>query len=239
MENAQNTTILVVDDDPTLRELLVDYLSRNEFEVIAVEDGSAMRAALETQSVDLIVLDLMLPGEDGLSLTRFLRSQTNLPILILSARGEDIDRIVGLEVGADDYLAKPFNPRELLARIRALLRRHDQDSQSFKVDETALKKFGPYTINLAGRRLLRQKDEIHLTTGEFDLLALFVKQPNRVMTRDMLIGLLKGYDRDAFDRSIDIRITRLRHKIEANPAAPIYIRTVRGEGYLFNPHGDT
>lgn len=238
MENAQNTTILVVDDDPTLRELLVDYLSRNEFEVIAVEDGSAMRAALETQSVDLIVLDLMLPGEDGLSLTRFLRSQTNLPILILSARGEDIDRIVGLEVGADDYLAKPFNPRELLARIRALLRRHDQDSQSFKVDETALKKFGPYTINLAGRRLLRQKDEIHLTTGEFDLLALFVKQPNRVMTRDMLIGLLKGYDRDAFDRSIDIRITRLRHKIEANPAAPIYIRTVRGEGYLFNPHGD-
>lgn len=239
MENAQNTTILVVDDDPTLRELLVDYLSRNEFEVIAVEDGPAMRAALETQSVDLIVLDLMLPGEDGLSLTRFLRSQTNLPILILSARGEDIDRIVGLEVGADDYLAKPFNPRELLARIRALLRRHDQDSQSFKVDETALKKFGPYTINLAGRRLLRQKDEIHLTTGEFDLLALFVKQPNRVMTRDMLIGLLKGYDRDAFDRSIDIRITRLRHKIEANPAAPIYIRTVRGEGYLFNPHGDT
>lgn len=239
MENAQNTTILVVDDDPTLRELLVDYLSRNEFEVIAVEDGPAMRAALETQSVDLIVLDLMLPGEDGLSLTRFLRSQTNLPILILSARGEDIDRIVGLEVGADDYLAKPFNPRELLARIRALLRRHDQDSQPFKVDETALKKFGPYTINLAGRRLLRQKDEIHLTTGEFDLLALFVKQPNRVMTRDMLIGLLKGYDRDAFDRSIDIRITRLRHKIEANPAAPIYIRTVRGEGYLFNPHGDT
>lgn len=238
MENAQNTTILVVDDDPTLRELLVDYLSRNEFEVIAVEDGPAMRAALETQSVDLIVLDLMLPGEDGLSLTRFLRSQTNLPILILSARGEDIDRIVGLEVGADDYLAKPFNPRELLARIRALLRRHDQDSQPFKVDETALKKFGPYTINLAGRRLLRQKDEIHLTTGEFDLLALFVKQPNRVMTRDMLIGLLKGYDRDAFDRSIDIRITRLRHKIEANPAAPIYIRTVRGEGYLFNPHGD-
>lgn len=238
MENAQNTTILVVDDDPTLRELLVDYLSRNEFEVIAVEDGSAMRAALETQSVDLIVLDLMLPGEDGLSLTRFLRSQTNLPILILSARGEDIDRIVGLEVGADDYLAKPFNPRELLARIRALLRRHDQDSQPFKVNETALKKFGPYTINLAGRRLLRQKDEIHLTTGEFDLLALFVKQPNRVMTRDMLIGLLKGYDRDAFDRSIDIRITRLRHKIEANPAAPIYIRTVRGEGYLFNPHGD-
>lgn len=239
MENAQNTTILVVDDDPTLRELLVDYLSRNEFEVIAVEDGPAMRAALETQSVDLIVLDLMLPGEDGLSLTRFLRSQTNLPILILSARGEDIDRIVGLEVGADDYLAKPFNPRELLARIRALLRRHDQDSQPFKVNETALKKFGPYTINLAGRRLLRQKDEIHLTTGEFDLLALFVKQPNRVMTRDMLIGLLKGYDRDAFDRSIDIRITRLRHKIEANPAAPIYIRTVRGEGYLFNPHGDT
>ena len=238
MENAQNTTILVVDDDPTLRELLVDYLSRNEFEVIAVEDGPAMRAALETQSVDLIVLDLMLPGEDGLSLTRFLRSQTNLPILILSARGEDIDRIVGLEVGADDYLAKPFNPRELLARILALLRRHDQDSQPFKVDETALKKFGPYTINLAGRRLLRQKDEIHLTTGEFDLLALFVKQPNRVMTRDMLIGLLKGYDRDAFDRSIDIRITRLRHKIEANPAAPIYIRTVRGEGYLFNPHGD-
>lgn len=238
MENAQNTTILVVDDDPTLRELLVDYLSRNEFEVIAVEDGPAMRAALETQSVDLIVLDLMLPGEDGLSLTRFLRSQTNLPILILSARGEDIDRIVGLEVGADDYLAKPFNPRELLARIRALLRRHDQDSQPFKVNETALKKFGPYTINLAGRRLLRQKDEIHLTTGEFDLLALFVKQPNRVMTRDMLIGLLKGYDRDAFDRSIDIRITRLRHKIEANPAAPIYIRTVRGEGYLFNPHGD-
>lgn len=238
MENAQNATILVVDDDPTLRELLVDYLSGNGFEVIAVEDGPAMRVALDAQSVDLVVLDLMLPGEDGLALTRFLRSQTNLPILILSARGEDIDRIVGLEVGADDYLAKPFNPRELLARIRALLRRHDQDSQSFRVDETALKKFGPFTIDLAGRRLLRQKDEIHLTTGEFDLLALFVKQPNRILTRDMLIGSLKGYDRDAFDRSIDIRITRLRHKIETNPATPIYIRTVRGEGYLFNPHGD-
>lgn len=235
MDKLQIDSILVVDDDPTLRELLVDYLSGNGFDVTAVADGIAMRSVLDTHPFELIVLDLMLPGEDGLSLTRFLRSKTHIPILMLSAQGEDVDRIIGLEVGVDDYLGKPFNPRELLARIRALLRRQDHHRESQSPQDRQHEKFGPFTVDLVGRRLIRGDDEIHLTTGEFDLLSLFVKQPNRVLTRDMLIESLKGYDRDAFDRSIDIRITRLRHKIEANPAAPIFIRTIRGEGYLFNP----
>jgi two-component system phosphate regulon response regulator OmpR len=229
--------ILVVDDDPALRELLTSYLAANGFAVDAVGDGQAMRAALAQNMPDAIVLDLMLPGEDGLALTRMLRTQSAVPILMLSARGEEVDRVVGLEVGADDYLAKPFGPRELLARLRALLRR-GQAAPLVKPEAVAIGgQFGDFSLDIAGRRLLRGGLEVHLTGAEFDLLVAFVARPNRVLSRDLLIDLLKGYDRDPFDRSIDIRVTRLRRKIESDPTNPAYIRTVRGEGYFFNPRG--
>lgn len=236
MDSSASPHILVVDDDPALRELLTTYLAANGFGVKAVDDGMAMRAALAEGLPDAIVLDLMLPGEDGLALTRAIRAQSNVPILMLSARGEEVDRVIGLEVGADDYLAKPFGPRELLARLRALLRR-GQSAPGTGAVSPAEPRFGPFVLDAAGRRLFREGREIHLTSAEFDLLAAFVARPNRVLSRDTLVDLLRGYDRDPFDRSIDIRVTRLRRKIESEPAAPVYIRTVRGEGYLFNPHG--
>jgi two-component system phosphate regulon response regulator OmpR len=231
--------LLVVDDDPALRELLATYLVANGFTVEAVGDGVAMRAALAARFPDAIVLDLMLPGEDGLALTRMLRTQSAVPILMLSAHGAEMDRVIGLEVGADDYLAKPFGPRELLARLRALLRRSQPASGALPspAPSSAPPHFGPFSLDLAGRRLLRDGLEIHLTGAEFDILAAFVARPNRVLSRDTLVDLLKGYDRDPFDRSIDIRVTRLRRKIETDPSAPAYVRTVRGEGYLFNPRG--
>ena len=238
MDTSAPPRILVVDDDPALRELLATYLAANGFAVDAVGDGAAMRAALASGLPDAIVLDLMLPGEDGLALTRAVRTQSNIPILMLSARGEEVDRVIGLEVGADDYLAKPFGPRELLARLRALLRRGQAPSSgAVATAATAQQYFGPFTLDHAGRRLLRDGAEVHLTSAEFDLLVAFLARPNRVLSRDTLVDLLKGYDRDPFDRSIDIRVTRLRRKIEMEPSAPTYIRTVRGEGYLFNPHG--
>lgn len=229
--------ILVVDDDPDLRELLCSYLGANGFAVEAVGDGVAMRAALANGLPDSIVLDLTLPGEDGLSLTRILRTQSPIPILMLSARGEEMDRIIGLEVGADDYLTKPFGPRELLARLRALLRRSHPAPGAAKGSAAENVHFGPFALDLAGRSLRREGQEVQLTSAEFDLLAAFLTRPNRVLSRDTLVDLLKGFDRDPFDRSIDNRVTRLRRKIEIDTAAPAYIRTVRGEGYLFNPRG--
>ena len=229
--------ILVVDDDPDLRELLCTYLGANGFEVDTAGDGLAMRAAMANNLPDAIVLDLMLPGEDGLSLTRTLRAQSAIPILMLSARGEELDRVIGLEVGADDYLAKPFGPRELLARLRALLRRsHPTQSAQPGQGEDRFD-FGPFTLDLRGRSLQRAGQEVALTSAEFDLLAAFLARPNRVLSRDTLVDLLRGYDRDPFDRSIDNRVTRLRRKIEVDASAPAYIRTVRGEGYLFYPMG--
>jgi len=227
--------ILVVDDDPGMRSLLEAYLGDSGFSVETAMDGAAMWQVLERGMPDAIVLDLMMPGEDGLSLARRLRSQSNVPILMLSARGEEIDRVVGLEMGADDYLAKPFSPRELLARLRALLRR----SQAQRESEPAavLSGFGPYQLDVDSHRLTRDGAEVKLSTAEFDLLRIFVEHPLRVLSRDTLIDMLKGYERDPFDRSVDTRVTRLRRKIEPSPGEPVYIRTVRGEGYLFNPRG--
>jgi DNA-binding response OmpR family regulator len=236
MTSSNAPHVLVVDDDPALCELLSDYLGGNGFSVEAVGDGVAMRRAIADRMPDAVVLDLMLPGEDGLTLARELRGQSEVPILMLSARGEEIDRVVGLEVGADDYLAKPFSPRELLARMRALLRRARPGSLA--VPASSQHRFGPFQLDTAAHRLLREGVDVRLTGAEFDLLRVFVERPNRVLSRDMLVDLLKGYDRDPFDRSIDIRVTRLRRKIENDPAAPAYIRTIRGEGYLFNPLGE-
>jgi len=234
----ENRKLLVVDDDSGLRELLQEYLTTQGYEVNAVADGIAMEQYLQQHTVNLVILDLMLPGEDGLSLARKLRARGNLPIIMLSARGEDVDRIIGLEVGADDYLAKPFNPRELLARIRAVLRRQDETQALVEVDESAMMyKFGPFQLELNSRSLLKSGVELPLTAGEFNLLRIFVEHPNRVLNRDFLMDLMKGYERSPFDRSIDVRVTRLRRKIELDPATPEYVRTVWGEGYLFTPAG--
>jgi two-component system phosphate regulon response regulator OmpR len=257
--------VLVVDDDPDLRDLLATYLGANGHAVQAVGDGVGLRAALAQGPLpDVIVLDLMLPGEDGLSLTRWVKAHWSVPVLMLSARGEEMDRVIGLEVGADDYLAKPFGPRELLARLRALMRRAAPvapvaqpltggsagefgsgvspaaaSRASHRGDPlpNASSRFGPFVLDAAGRRLLRDGHEVNLTGAEFDLLVVLVAHPNRVLSRDTLVDMLKGYDRDPFDRSMDNRVTRLRRKIEVDPSAPGYIRTVRGEGYLFNPRG--
>lgn len=232
----ENHTLLIVDDDPGLRELLGDYLGREGYTVKTAADAVEMDRALADAKPDLLVLDLMMPGEDGLSIARRLRSSLDIPILMLSARGEDIDRIIGLEVGADDYLPKPFNPRELLARIRALLRRSREPraAESAAADGYS---FGPFVLELDSHRLLKNGEEVVLTHAEFSLLKLLAEHPNRVLTRDQIMDMLKGYDRDPFDRSIDVRITRLRRKLEDDPAAPRYIRTVWGQGYLFSPKG--
>jgi two-component system phosphate regulon response regulator OmpR len=227
--------ILVVDDDPGMCALLEAYLGDSGFAVETAADGAAMWQAVERGLPDAIVLDLMLPGEDGLSLARRLRGRSSVPILMLSARGEEIDRVVGLEMGADDYLAKPFSPRELLARLRALLRR--SQGQREPGPQASHATFGRYELDLASHRLTRDGVEVKLSTAEFALLRIFVEHPLRVLSRDVLIDMLKGYERDPFDRSVDTRVTRLRRKIESGSGEPVYIRTVRGEGYLFNPRG--
>jgi len=232
----QNNRILVVDDDPGLRDLLNRYLGEQGFAVAGVENAEAMDLYLADHGVDLLILDLMLPGEDGLSIAKRIRADKKLPILMLSARSDDIDRIVGLEVGADDYLPKPFNPRELLARIRAILRRqHPVAGDPVEPGKHESREFGPFFVDLNNRTVKRGDKNIDLTSGEFALLQVFLDHPNRVLSRDSLMDMLKGYDRSPFDRSIDVKVARLRRKIESVPTEPVYIRTVWGEGYLFSP----
>ena len=233
MDN-ERATLLVVDDDAELRELLQEYLEQKGYAVVCVEDAPAMDAALASQAVDLVVLDIMLPGEDGLSIARRLKEQGNSPIIMLSAQGEDVDRIVGLEVGADDYMAKPFNPRELLARIRAVLRRGTARDAA---EDEHLVSFGPFLLDLNAHRLVNDGRVVSLTGGEFDLLSTLARHPNRVLNRDRILDLLTGAERSPFDRSIDVRVARLRGKIEPDPASPIYIRTIWGKGYMFCPDG--
>jgi DNA-binding response OmpR family regulator len=236
----KNPHILVIDDDPDLHELLGRYLSAQGFDVTGVEDGAAMDRFLSTHSTDLIILDLMLPGEDGLSIAKRLRSVGDTPIIMLSARGEEVDRIVGLEVGADDYLPKPFNPRELLARIRAVLRRPTASSnpESDSSQEQTFS-FGPFRLDTVTQELTRDEEKVSLTSGEFALLKIFLEHPNRVLSRDILVDMLKGFERSPYDRSIDVRVTRLRRKIETDPASPVYIHTVWGEGYRFSPGNES
>jgi DNA-binding response OmpR family regulator len=225
--------ILVVDDDASLRDLVCDYLAANGYAVAGVGDGIAFRASLAGDPPDLVVLDLMLPGDDGLTLLRELRSRGGPRVIIASARGDEVDRVVGLELGADDYLAKPFGPRELLARVRAVLRRGAEAGGAAR--ETFA--FGPYRLDVDRRALSGPAGEVPLTAGEFELLHLFVTHPHHVLSRDHLITLMKGYERGPFDRSVDVRVARLRRKIEPDPESPVYLRTVWGQGYLFSPGG--
>jgi DNA-binding response OmpR family regulator len=234
----EKDTIYVTDDDPGIRELVAEYLTGQGYAVETAEDAVSLDRLLAVRKPDLLVLDWMMPGEDGLSVARRLRAQPGFPpIIMLSARGEDIDRIIGLEVGADDYLPKPFNPRELLARIRAVMRRQTGIANAAAADTAKRFQFGPFSVNLDARILSRDGAEITLTTGEYELLEIFVTHANRALSRDWLMDQLRGFERDPFDRSIDVRVNRLRKKIEDDPAHPAYVRTQRGQGYLFVPQG--
>lgn len=232
--------ILVVDDDQRVRDMLCRYLEQEGFSVTGVEDGVAMRRHLLDNPVDLVLLDLVMPGEDGLSLSREIRAGSDLPIIMLTGKGEPIDRVVGLEVGADDYITKPFHLREVLARIRSVLRRSTirpvTESGSDSDDDSERVQFAGWRFDMV-RRELRSPDgsPVPLTTGEFDLLSALVKRPNRPLDRDQIMDLVKGQDWQPFDRSIDTQIGRLRKKLEADPKDPQLIKTVRGVGYVFTP----
>jgi two-component system phosphate regulon response regulator OmpR len=231
--------ILVVDDDLRLRQLLERYLSEQGFAVKAVPDAQGMDRALERELYDLIVLDLMLPGEDGLAICRRLRGHANpVSIIMLTAKGDEVDRIVGLEVGADDYLPKPFSPRELVARIHAVLRRRTAPPPPGApaiVEESVT--FGKVTINLATRELERDAVATLLTSGEFGLLRVLLEHPRQPMSRDKLMELARGREYEVFDRAIDVQISRLRKLVEEDPGKPRYIQTVWGFGYVFVPDG--
>jgi len=233
------TKILVVDDDLRLRDLLHRYLTEQGFSVRAVADATEMNRQLARERYDLMVLDLMLPGEDGLSICRRLRGgDENMPIIMLTAKGDEVDRIVGLEVGADDYLPKPFNPRELVARIQAVLRRvPEPPPPGAPTAGQQTIEFGEFSFNLAARSLARNGRSLALTTGEFALLKVLVQHPRTPLSRDKLMELARGREFGAFDRSIDVQISRLRKLIEADPAKPAYIQTVWGFGYVFVPDG--
>lgn len=236
--DGESARLLVVDDDPEILELTEEYLSKQGFNVACVPSGEAMLEYLDGASVDLIILDLMLPGEHGLNLARALKHKGDIPIIIVSAQGDDVDRIVGLEVGADDYIAKPFNPRELLARVRAVLRRARRGAEPAGSQGGGAVSFGPFTLDLASHQLLRNGSQVALTSGEFDLLAILAEHPNKVLHRDRILDLLTGAERSPFDRSIDVRVTRLRSKIEADPSSPVFIKTIWGKGYMFCPDGN-
>jgi two-component system OmpR family response regulator len=225
--------ILVVDDDREIRDLLARFLERHRIRVTAVRDGREARRAWTNGHYHLVVLDLMLPGETGLDLARWMRSQSDVPIVMLTAMGEETDRIIGLELGADDYVPKPFNPRELLARIRAVLRRAGDATDNRTESATRTLLFNGWTLEPARRRLLNPDGaEVPLTGGEYDLLLALVERANRVLTRDMLLDLLRGRQAGPFDRAIDVAVSRLRRKLEDDGRNAQLIKTVRGGGYV-------
>ena len=231
--------ILIVDDDERLRDLLSRYFTDQGFQVFTADDAKEMSRQWQREYFDLVVLDVMMPGEDGLSICRRMRGgQDDTPVIMLTAKAEDIDRIIGLEMGADDYLAKPFNPRELLARVNAILRRRSQDEHpGAPSHESEAISFGPFVLNLANRSLTRQYNPITITTGEFAVLKAFARNPRSPMSRDKLMELARGREYAAYDRSLDVQISRLRKLIETNPSKPAYIQTVWGLGYVFVPTG--
>jgi two-component system, OmpR family, response regulator len=225
--------LLIVDDDREIRTLLSQYLEKHDFRTTAVGDGKEMRRIMERSHVDLVVLDLMLPGEDGLSLCRDLRSRSQLPVIMLTARGEDVDRIVGLELGADDYVPKPFNPRELLGRIRAVLRRASHAPRDPSPDTVRAFAFNGWKLDTTSRTLVDSTGkEVSLSGAEYRLLAVLLGSSNRVLTRAQLTELLRGREADPFDRSIDVRVSRLRQILGDDARAPQIIKTVYGEGYV-------
>lgn len=233
--NSKPTRIVVVDDDPKLRDLLRRYLTDQGLDVHLAADAQSLSKLLLRDQFSLIILDLMLPGEDGLSILRKLRgSNDQTPVILLTAKGEDIDRIIGLEMGADDYLAKPFNPRELLARIHAVLRRTPQETAA-STPETGSIEFGPFHFDLATRVLARNGNPITLTTGEYALLKTFVRHARHPLSREKLMLLARGREYDNFDRSLDVQVSRLRKLLEDDPAQPKYLQTVWGVGYVFVP----
>jgi len=226
--------VLVVDDDPTIRELVTEYLGKNDLRVTAVADGDSMQAVLADQVVDLVVLDLKLRGEDGMALARRLRDDSEIPIVMLTGRSEEADRVMGLELGADDYLTKPFSTRELLARIRSILRRRHAEVRQGKPEGIRAYRFDGWELNLNTRRLAtREGRAVPLSNGEFSLLVVLLGAPNRILSRDQLLDLSRLHNDEVFNRSVDVQIMRLRRKIEKDPAEPRYIRTERGVGYLF------
>jgi two-component system phosphate regulon response regulator OmpR len=235
----QTPHILVVDDDREIRDLLARFLEeKHHMRVTAVRDAREARRAFGNGHYHLVVLDLMLPGEGGLDFARWLRTQSDVPIVMLTAMGEETDRIIGLELGADDYMPKPFNPRELLARIHAVLRRRPAlEAPGAPALDAQTVSFGPFVFDLALRRLTKDGEQIALTTGEFSMLKALVRHPRQPLSRDKLAQLARGREFEPFDRSLDVQISRLRKMIEPDPAQPRYIQTVWGVGYVFVPDG--
>jgi two-component system OmpR family response regulator len=225
--------ILIVDDDRDIRDLLSEYLQKQGYRTTVAGDGRSMRAVLARHEPALIVLDLMLPGEDGLTLCREIRAHSDVPIIMLTARGEEVDRIVGLEMGADDYLSKPFSPRELVARIKSILRRTRALPLNLKPDHIRMMRFSGWMLDVATRNLVSpQGVTIALSGTDFKLLRIFLDHPNRVLTRDQLIDMTQSRDAGPFDRSIDLQVSRLRRRLNDNPKDPTIIKTARGEGYV-------
>ena len=229
--------VLAIDDDATMRQLIADYLRENDLRVTTVATGADMENILAEHAIDVVVLDLRLGGEDGMQLARKLRESSDIPIIILSGRQDEADRVMGLELGADDYITKPFSPRELLARVRAVLRRYKTAREVLPArnEKKRAYRFAGWELNLRTRRLTGPESKrVELTNGEFSLLEAFCAAPQRVLSREQLLDLSRLHNTEVYDRSIDVQILRLRRKIEANPSAPEYIKTERGMGYLFD-----
>ena len=229
--------ILIVDDHREIRDLVSRALTKEGFRVSTAADGRAMRKVLADGRIDLILLDLMLPGEDGLSLCRTLRAESNVPIIMLTAKGEEVDRVIGLEMGADDYLPKPFGSRELIARIKAVLRRsHETPTKASPGPGPQRYHFERWGLDTGSRELIRDDGvTVPLSTGEYDLLIALVERPQRVLNRDQLLDLARGRSAAGLDRSIDTQVSRLRKKLERDPSDPRIIKTVWGGGYVFTP----
>jgi DNA-binding response OmpR family regulator len=229
------THVLAVDDDPVIREAIADYLGRYEFRVTAVADGRTMQSVLADEVVDLLVLDLKLQAEDGMALARRLRDESAIPIIMLTARSDEADRVMGLELAADDYLTKPFSPRELLARIRALLRRRQPEVQQGRPEGIRAYRFDGWELNLNTRRLRNRDGEaVPLSNGEFSLLVVFLGAPHRILSRDQLLDMSRLHNDDVYNRSVNTQVMRLRRKLEPDPAKPRYIVTERDAGYVFS-----